>query len=142
MAINKEMEVTRPTYVEIDYKALLNNLTVVQKHAPQQQVIAMVKANAYGCGVEKVVSCLRDKVYAFGVAFLEEALVVLEQDKFLRCIVFEGVFSLDELKVAYESRVQLVIHQQRQLDWILQNPVSHSVKVWVKVDTGMHRLGF
>lgn len=142
MAIREMLLVTRPTHLKIDTKALLHNLQIVKEQAPKQQVIAMVKANAYGCGIEKVVSTFKGQVYAFGVACMEEALAVRASSVNDECILFQGVFSIAELEQAYDENLQLVIHQQRQLDWLLQTPCSHKIKVWVKVNTGMHRLGF
>lgn len=133
---------TRPTFLYIDEKALLNNLYVVKSYAPSQKIIAMVKANAYGCGLNKIIPKLAPEVYAFGVACIEEALAVKEIDAEAVCILFEGVFSLEELELAYFHNFQLVIHQQRQLDWLLKTPVNKKIKVWVKVNTGMNRLGF
>lgn len=136
------LQVTRPTHLKIDSQALLHNLQVVKEQAPKQQVIAMVKANAYGCGIDEVVSTLQDHVYAFGVACMEEAKAVRAISKSVECILFQGVFSVAELEEAYHHNLQLVVHQQQQVDWLLQSPCSNKIKVWVKVNTGMHRLGF
>lgn len=133
---------TRPTNLKIDTEALLHNLQVVKEQASKQQVIVMVKANAYGCGIDKVVSTYKGQVYAFGVACMEEALAVRASSANDECILFQGVFSFEELEQAYHHNLQIVIHQQRQLDWLLQTPCSHKVRVWVKLNTGMHRLGF
>ncbi|STX51189.1 alanine racemase [Legionella busanensis] len=133
---------TRPTYVQFDKAALLHNLTRVKDYAPGKKIIAMVKANAYGCGLESVVPVLRDQVYAFGVACLEEAIAIRNLGVDSECILFQGVFSADELTKVSQYRLQYVLHQPYQLQWLLDNPLIAKIKVWVKVDTGMHRLGF
>lgn len=135
-------QVTRPTRLIIDEKSLLHNVKLIQTLAPTQKIIAMVKANAYGCGVNKIVPILAKEVSAFGVACMEEALLVCKYAKHVPCILFQGVFSEAELRLAYQYKLHLVIHQKQQLDWLLQNPAEHEVNVWVKVNTGMHRLGF
>ncbi|NCX96803.1 MAG: alanine racemase [Chitinophagia bacterium] len=133
---------TRPTCLYIKEDALLNNLEVIKKCAPNSKIIAMVKANAYGCGVRKVVPILKPNIFAFGVACIEEALEIRDIDATANCILFEGVFSKQELDLAYLHNMQIVIHQQRQLDWLLECPSNEKIRVWVKFNTGMHRLGF
>jgi alanine racemase len=81
-------------------------------------------------------------VDAFGVACLEEAMILRELGSRSDCILFQGVFSADELDVAAREHVQCVIHQARQLQWLLNTPLSQKIKIWVKVNTGMQRLGF
>lgn len=133
---------TRPTRVQIEADALLHNLGVVKRHAPGKKVIAMVKANAYGCGMPAVLPVLEGQVDAFGVACLEEALAIRALGARSDCILFQGIFSADELHTVAAQKFQCVIHQPHQLEWLLQNALSHPIKVWVKVNTGMHRLGF
>lgn len=133
---------TRPSRISIDARALLHNLNCVKQYAPRQKIIAMVKANAYGCGLSTVVSVLDGHVNAFGVACIEEAYELRQNGGRADCILFQGVFSADELPLAAALNLQCVIHQNCQLQWILDTPLASKMKVWVKVDTGMHRLGF
>ncbi|MGQ3889358.1 alanine racemase [Legionella sp. CNM-1927-20] len=133
---------TRPTYVQFDKAALLHNLNQVKYYAPGKKIIAMVKANAYGCGLGSVVPVLTDHVYAFGVACLEEAIAIRKLGISSECILFQGVFSADELIKVSQYKLQCVLHQPYQLQWLLNNPLASKIKVWVKVNTGMHRLGF
>jgi alanine racemase len=134
--------VSRPTSLYIDQDALLHNIKAVKRYAPNKKIIAMVKSNAYGCGVRVVVPALESSVDGFGVACIEEAMVVRELSSDCECVLFQGVFEVSELLKAYDHNLQLVIHQKSQLDWLLKNPAPNQVKVWVKVNTGMHRLGF
>jgi alanine racemase len=128
--------------VHIDTAALLHNLKVITRCAPRSKVIAMVKANAYGCGISSVIPTLDEQVYAFGVACLEEAMAIRALGSRTDCVLFQGVFSPDELQTAATNNCQIVIHQAEQLHWLLTTPLSNPIKVWVKVNTGMHRLGF
>lgn len=132
----------RPTRVQIDATALLHNLNQVRLSAPNSKIIAMVKANAYGCGIPEVVSVLDGRVYAFGVACLEEAMAIRAIGVRSDCVLFQGVFSSDELQLVAAQQFQLVIHQPHQLQWLLSIPLENKIKVWVKINTGMHRLGF
>jgi len=132
---------TRPTRVEIDTEALRHNAEFVREKARDKAVIAMVKADAYGCGIANAVPVFSPLVDAFGVACLEEARVVSQHtDK--PCILFQGFFMPEELAEIAAKQYELVIHEVHQLHDLLQAKLEAPVRVWVKVDTGMHRLGF
>ncbi|MGL5742759.1 MAG: alanine racemase [Legionella sp.] len=133
---------SRPTKLVIEPKALLHNLAQIRRFAPGKKVIAMIKANAYGCGVHIVAPILEGHVDAFGVACIEEALVLHKIGIRTHCILFQGVFSPDEFKTAAQHQFGCVIHQQHQVQWLLNTPLNTPIKIWVKVNTGMHRLGF
>lgn len=133
---------SRPTRVQINPLALLHNLNQVKRLAPKSKVIAMVKANAYGCGLSAVVPILEGQVHAFGVASLEEALAIRALGVSTDCLLFQGVFSVDELEAVAAHQFQVVIHHPQQLQWLLSTSLNRKIKVWVKVNTGMHRLGF
>ncbi len=133
---------SRPTRITIDTSALLHNLARVKQLAPGSPIIAMVKANAYGCGQELIAPALEGKISAFGVACLEEALIIRSLGIKSPCILFQGVFGADELQLAAAHQLQVVIHHREQLQWLLATPLPLPLKIWVKVDTGMHRLGF
>ena len=133
---------TRPTRVYIDDKALLHNVRVVKQYAPGKQIVAMVKANAYGCGLASVLPVLEGSVDAFGVACLEEGINLRTLGSRSECILFQGVFGKEELPLVARFGFQCVIHQEQQLQWLLSTQLPRPIKVWVKVDTGMHRLGF
>ncbi len=133
---------TRPAHIELSKAALEHNARVAQSHANHQQVIAMVKANAYGLGIGFVVPVLSAFVDGFGVASLEEAQVVRRySDK--PCVLLQGIYSNEELEEASaDGAFELVVHEAHQLTWLKSATLEKPVRVWVKVDTGMHRLGF
>lgn len=133
---------TRATGIQVNAAALLHNLQQVKKNAADAQICAMVKANAYGCGVAAVVPVLEGKVAAFGVACLEEALAIRTLGARTECVIFQGAFTADEYPVMAAKNFQCVLHQPHQLRWLLENRLDKPIKVWVKVNTGMHRLGF
>jgi alanine racemase len=134
--------VTRPTRVLLDHTALIHNVKQIRAYAPGKKIIAMVKANAYGCGLSEVIPQIDSYVDAFGVASLQEALAVRSLGSRNDCILFQGVFSLDEFNYVAKENLQCVIHQEQQLRWLLHTPLSKKIKIWLKVNTGMHRLGF
>ncbi len=132
----------RPTHIHMDAEALLHNVRRVKQCAPHSKIIAMVKANAYGCGLPLVALTLDKHVDAFGVGCLEEAQTLRALGSQRDCVLIQGVLSADELPQAVNLNLQCVVHQVSQLQWILAAPLAKKIKVWVKVDTGMHRLGF
>jgi len=134
--------VSRPTHVHIDALALLHNVNRIKQLAPGKKIIAMVKANAYGCGVSSVIPVLDGHVDAYGVACIEEAMNIRNLGSLTDCVLFQGVFSKDELPIVANKNFQCVIHKEQQLDWLLSTSLPTKIKVWVKVNTGMHRLGF
>lgn len=133
---------SRPTKLVVEPSALLHNLAQIRRFAPGKKVITMVKANAYGCGLHAVVPVLEGQVDAFGVACIEEAMVIRKMGSRTPCILFQGVFSPDEFKTAAQYQLGCVLHQPQQVKWLLDTPLPAPIKVWVKVNTGMHRLGF
>jgi alanine racemase len=132
----------RPTRLIIDSEALLHNIAFIKQVTQGKGVIAMVKANAYGCGVKNIVPVLKGKVDAFGVACLEEALIMRHLDSQTPCVVFQGPFAAEELPVFVQNQCATVVHTFQQLEWITQTALKKPLQVWVKVNTGMHRLGF
>ncbi len=133
---------SRPTRLVIEPRALLHNLAQIRRFAPGKKIITMVKANAYGCGLHTVVPVLEGQVDAFGVACIEEAMTIRKMGSRTYCILFQGVFSPDEFKMLAQHQFGCVMHQPHQVQWLLNTPLDMPIKLWVKVNTGMHRLGF
>ncbi|MFW2177425.1 MULTISPECIES: alanine racemase [unclassified Moraxella] len=132
----------RQTTVTINLSALAHNVQRVKQYAPTAQVMAMVKANAYGHGA---VACLPafDHIDALGVACLTEALALRQAHWTKKIVIIEGAFSEPEWQTCLEQHIDCVIHQQNQLDWALAHlPTSSTATVWLKFNTGMNRLGF
>ena len=134
---------TRPIVADISAAALRHNVAVVREHAPRAQIMAAVKANAYGHAVTLCAPVLAEAgVDAFAVASLEEA-EVLHALRLERPIcLLGGPFDADEVSIAAERAYLLVIHEQRQLQWLETHAADAALRLFIKVDTGMHRLGF
>ncbi|MCJ8170223.1 alanine racemase [Atopomonas sediminilitoris] len=131
----------RPTQAHIDLTALAHNVALAQRCAPGKQLFAVVKANAYGHGVEPVV-CALPMVDGFAVCSLEEAAPVraLAQAE-QRVLLLEGVFSADEYAQAAQWRLDVVVHSAQQVAWLLAAELQAPLNVWLKLDSSMHRLG-
>lgn len=131
----------RAAWAEINLHALNHNLTVVRKHAGNAKVLAILKANAYGHGLSRVATQL-DGVDAIGVARLDEALALRKAGIAKPIVLLEGFFSAAELPILAASGIQPVIHAHYQLEQLEHaQGLAQPLNVWLKVDTGMHRLG-
>jgi len=131
----------RPTRAYIHLPALRQNLNIVKALAPNSKVLAVIKANGYGHGITRVAHHL-SSADGFGVASIDEAMVLRQKGFLHRVLLLEGLFSEAEVALVYQHRLDLVIHSHHQLEWLLDSPFDNNINVWVKVDTGMHRLGF
>jgi alanine racemase len=126
---------------QIDSQALQHNLAVVRSQIPANtKVVAVVKANAYGHGLVQVAKTL-SSADAYAVARLEEALILRSNGIVKPIIMLEGFFSADDLPVLAANNLQTAVHTEEQLQALEQMTLPNPVTVWVKLDTGMHRLG-
>jgi len=132
---------SRPTQLVIDVAALKHNFLEVQKLASGKSIIAMVKSNAYGHGIDRIARALQ-QADAFGVASLEEGLQLRHSGITQPIVLMEGLFNADELDLVTEHRFQLVIHEQHQVQALENFTAKYPIPIWLKIDTGMHRLGF
>jgi alanine racemase len=133
---------TRPSKALIDLAALRSNyLTARNLHGGR--ALAVVKANAYGHGAVACAQALADLADGFAVAFAAEAFELREAGITKPILILEGCFDSDELLAAHKANLWVVIHQESQLRALETAPIdAHSMRVWLKVDSGMHRAGF
>ncbi|MBN6071149.1 alanine racemase [Aggregatibacter actinomycetemcomitans] len=131
----------KPATAKISSVALKHNIQTIKQKAPESKIIAVVKANAYGHGVVFVSSAVENLVDCFGVARLEEALKLRSNGITKPILLLEGFFSSKDLPVLAVNNIQTVVHSQEQLDALEQAKTPNPIKVWLKIDTGMHRLG-
>lgn len=148
----------KPATVTINTNALRHNLTLIKQYAPNQKLLAMIKANAYGQGILLYSKALENLVDGFGVARLKEALTIQESGYDGKILLVEGFFDKEELLKTLSRRFDTVIHCEEQLHlleevskqydieqnkpfWQRKTKIYFPVDVWLKIDTGMHRLG-
>jgi alanine racemase len=101
--------------------------------------MAIIKANAYGHGAVPVAAAL-SAADCLGVARMSEAIVLREAGIDMPIALLGGIYSADEMQLALELRLQIVIHCNEQIGW-LETVRGAKVDVWLKIDTGMNRLG-
>jgi len=131
----------RPILATLDLAAFRHNLNVAKAAAPHSKVMAVIKANGYGHGVLIVASGLKD-ADGFAVLGLDEALKLRQAGYQQTILLLEGVFSAEELKLAANNQVSIVVHHDNQIAMLEQAALSHRVHVFAKMNTGMNRLGF
>lgn len=126
-------------WAEINTKALAHNYAVVKKIVPNSKIVAMVKTNAYGHGLLTCAKALTEADY-LGVATIEEGIYLRENGIQNAVLLMPGFQSVEELELIVHYQIDSVVYDAFQLDLIkkAQKPVS----VWLKFETGMHRLGF
>lgn len=132
----------RPLVATVDLAAIRHNYAVAKRCAPGRQAFAVVKANAYGHGVREVVTALHDEADGFAVASLEEAAEVRAMHAQARILLLEGCFSAEELPMAAHLALDIVVQSAQQAEALLAASLSRPLNVWLKLDSGMHRLGF
>ena len=132
---------TRNFIKEIDTTALQHNLHQVKKHAPQSKIIAMVKSQAYGHGGLIAAKALSE-VNAFGVAYIEEALELRRANITKPIILMSSHLTQEQLFLANRENLQWVIHHSWQIDLLKSTHLKNPLSVWLKINTGMNRLGF
>lgn len=125
----------------IDISAIRHNLEVVRQLAPGRKVMAMLKANGYGHGLLRVGHALSG-ADALGVACVEEALELRDGGVSGPIVVLEGFFANREIPLMAKMNFITVVHHEKQLRALEDVPCDPPLKVWLKIDTGMHRLGF
>ncbi|QTL40686.1 alanine racemase [Xenorhabdus budapestensis] len=124
----------------INRRALRHNLQQVRAKAPNSKLLAVVKANAYGHGLLETAYTMED-ADCFGVARIGEALDLRSNGIIKPILLLEGFLGASDLPVLVANHIETVVHNIEQLEALEQANLPHPIKVWMKLDTGMHRLG-
>ncbi len=128
-------------WMQVDSAALHHNLRRVRQLAPHSRVLAMLKANAYGHGLGTVARCLTTAVDAYAVARLPEAVSLRTQGITQRLVLLSGPETAHDLAEAAHLNLDWVVHSPYQVELLEQAAPSTPLRIWLKFDTGMHRLG-
>jgi len=136
------VQLMRPTSATVRLGAIVDNYRLADRLAPGSQSIAVIKANAYGHGLLKVAQALEPEVPAFAVAFIDEAVQLRDAGIRKPILVLQGATHVADIAEAAARDFWLLLHYQQQIEWVLSSRLADPVKVWLKVETGMHRLGF
>ncbi|MEO7916481.1 MAG: alanine racemase [Dokdonella sp.] len=131
----------RATCATIHMAALRENLRRVRELAPGRRVLAVVKADAYGHGLERAARALQG-ADAFGVAAIQDGQRLRAAGFSQRIVVMAGIDHPDDVVEMRRLDLDSVVHTDEQIDWLSTDGDARPIRVWLKVDSGMHRLGF
>ncbi|AXE29171.1 alanine racemase [Chromobacterium phragmitis] len=133
---------TRPIRLEISLPAIRHNFLLTRRHSQARSLFAVVKANAYGHGVLDTAKALADLADGFALLNIEDAIRLREAGLDKPIALLEGPFDAAEAAAMADYRLCGAIHSQQQMDWLAKGSAKRPVDVWLKVNSGMNRLGF
>ena len=128
-------------YAVLNIDAAKHNLKQVRKFAPHAKIMAVIKANGYGHGLLRIAQALKP-IDAFAVARVDEGIRLRKAGIKTPITVLEGFTCHDELNAFLEHQLDAVIHSYCQLEVLAERPEKNQLSIWLKMDTGMNRLGF
>lgn len=132
---------SRPAKMEINLDALRHNCARAKEYSPDSKLVAVIKANAYGHGAIEVAKALDERIDMLAVSSIEEALQLRTARISKPILLLEGCFYPDELEIAAINNFEVVFHNIEQINDFESAKLPNQIKAWLKVDTGMHRLG-
>lgn len=132
---------SRPIVATIHTAALRQNLAIARQAAAGSRVWSVVKANAYGHGIDRVWQSLSD-TDGFALLNLEEAILLRERGWKKPILLLEGFFHRDELELIDRYRLTTSVHSNWQIKAIAEAQLSAPLDIYVKINSGMNRLGF
>ncbi|GAA4651592.1 alanine racemase [Kistimonas scapharcae] len=133
---------SRPAQATINLQALRDNLAFVRQLS-SSKVVGVIKANAYGHGALTIARVLEsERIDCLAVACIEEALELRHNGIQSPILLLEGFYSADELPLIEQYQLTTVIQHQDQIGMLLAYPTKEPLSIWLKLDSGMHRIGF
>jgi alanine racemase len=132
---------TQPNLAVVDLNAVRHNLALAAAKAPGARILAVIKANAYGHGAVEVARAMGDGVDAFAVARVDEAIELRESGISSPILLLEGPLDEDDIDAAAAHGLWLMLTTQEQLDMLARARPAAAITTWLKIDSGMHRLG-
>ena len=131
----------RPIRATISQSALSHNLGVARQHAGDAKVWAVVKANAYGHGLLRAAKAFA-AADGFAVLDFAEALQLRGAGVAKPILMLEGIFEPEDLAVVARLHLTPVFHSLEQIEMLQKTPLDGAVDAYLKVNSGMNRLGF
>ena len=132
----------RPTSATVRLADIAGNYQLADGLAPASQTIPVIKANAYGHGMLEIAKKLQSMAPVFAVALMEEAVQLRDAGIVKPILVLQGINQPEDIAEAAARGFWLLLHHRQEIDWLLSAALPDPVSVWLKLDTGMHRLGF
>ncbi|HEX3096271.1 MAG TPA: alanine racemase [Usitatibacter sp.] len=132
---------SRPIRAIVSLAALRHNYWLAKRTAPRSKVLAVLKANAYGHGIERAARAL-DRADGFATLEIDGAMALRERHPAAPIVLLEGFFAPAELQAIAAANLGAVIHCEEQLRMLEKDRPGRPLDLWLKVNTGMNRLGF
>jgi alanine racemase len=132
---------SRPIRVSISLPALRHNYWLAKRTAARSKVYAVLKANAYGHGIERVARAL-ERADGYATLELDGAVALRERFPAAPILLLEGFFEPAELTAIRSAGLATVVHCEEQLRMLENERPGKPIDIWLKVNTGMNRLGF
>ncbi len=135
--------INRPILATIHTAAFRHNLGRIRELAPESKIWAVVKAKSYGHTLEATLKGL-ESTDGFALLDIADAQWLRDHAWGGRILLLEGLFSPEELELATSLKCDLVVHNQKQVEWLssYQNHSGHQINIFLKLNSGMNRLGF
>ena len=135
--------INRPILATIHTDAFRHNLSRIRELAPESKIWSVVKAKAYGHNLEAALNGL-EATDGFALLDIADAQWLRDHGWGGRILLLEGLFSVDELELAAQLKCDLVVHSQKQVEWLesYQKHSGHPINLFLKLNSGMNRLGF
>ncbi len=143
MGLTANRFINRPILASIDTEAFRHNLNRIRELAPESKIWAVIKAKAYGHGLEAALRGL-ESTDGFALLDIADAQWLRDHKWSGRILLLEGLFHPEEVDLAVQLRCDMVVHNEKQLQW-LESYVNHSghpINLFLKLNSGMNRLGF
>lgn len=131
----------RPTVARIDLEAIRHNYRLACSLAGDARAMAVIKADGYGHGIQAVAKTLAAQTGKYAVACIEEAQAIRQAGLSQPVVLLQGVHEKADLENCLRQGFEPVLHSRVQLDW-LTTAKAKAPRFWLKVNTGMNRLGF
>ncbi|OHC69938.1 MAG: alanine racemase [Rhodocyclales bacterium GWA2_65_20] len=132
----------RPILAHIDLAALRHNHAIARRHAGGARIWSVVKADAYGHGLLRTAQALADVADGFALVEIEGAVALREAGVRQPILMLEGCYAPDELPLYAEHQLIPVLHRPQQVEWLVEAALPTRLPVYLKLNTGMNRLGF
>jgi len=132
---------TRPTRALLNWSHLRHNYRIAREATTAREAYAVIKANGYGHGMVACAEALAGEADGFAVACVDEALALRDAGIRQPILVLEGAYDAEEWQQADRHHLQLVVHHPQQLHDRMAAELKEGVAVWLKVSSGMNRLG-
>ncbi len=132
----------RPIYVNINIENLRKNFFILKKICFLKKIWLVVKANAYGHGINNIYLVLNKLVDGFAVLDINEALYLRNLGFIKPILLLEGFFDLEELKICVEYNITVVVHSQWQISLLKKTFFNKFINIYIKFNNDLNRLGF